>query len=147
MIITYQRPDALEPHQIDPDAPPADLSPTGAECGRTTIDVQGAEWRCTRQPHPVQDEHRAAYDRDGDGPDGAVAIAWTYQYALTDRNIGDGIDRALPTRSLTVTLSFPERAAHGINVDVVTRSMINAALDYFWEGDLDDVTATTTLTP
>ena len=29
-IITYQRPTTLEAHQVDQDAPAADLSPTGA---------------------------------------------------------------------------------------------------------------------
>ena len=67
MIITYQRVDNLDPHQLDPQAPGAD--------------VAGIEWRCTRAPHPGEDEHRAAFERDVDGPDGAVRIAWTYQYA------------------------------------------------------------------
>lgn len=44
MIITYQRPTTLEAHQVDQDAPGADLSPTGAECGTTTVDFLGNSW-------------------------------------------------------------------------------------------------------
>ncbi|MEO7018414.1 MAG: hypothetical protein ABI067_18040 [Leifsonia sp.] len=145
MIITYQRPDELEHDQLDPNAPGADLSATGDECGRATVDVAGMEWRCTRAPHPGYDEHRAAFEREGDGPEGSVAIAWTYQYATAAQ--GDGIDHAAPTHSLTVTLTFPDRAARGIRADQASASMISAALDHFWEGDLDDVTATATTTP
>jgi len=94
MIITYERPDTLEPDWLDPAAPPTDLSPTGAECGRVTYDVGGLEWRCTRPPHPGDDEHRAAFERNGNGPEGAVGFAWTHQYATDEPN--DGIDHAAP---------------------------------------------------
>lgn len=142
MITTYERPDTLEPDWLDPAAPPADLSPTGAECGRVTYDVGGLEWRCTRTPHPGDDEHRAAFERNGNGPEGAVGFAWTHQYATDEPN--DGIDHAAPTQALTVTLRFPARAARGIDPQAVAASMIRAALDHFWEGDQEDVTATTT---
>ena len=143
MIITYQRPDTLDAHQVDQDAPAADLSPTGAECGITTVDVIGIAWSCNRAPHPGQDEHRAAITAAGNGPTGA--IAWTYQYA-TDEQRGD-VDHAAPTQSITITLSFPDRAARGINTAAMIRSMMNAGLDHFWEGDQDDVTASSTATP
>jgi len=142
MIITYERPGALDQQQLDPAAPDADLSPTGQQCGNTTYDVGGLEWHCTRAPHPGDDEHRAAFERNGEGPEGAVGFAWTYQYA--DDEPSDGIDHAAPTHSLTVTLRYPERAGRGIDTESVAASMIRAALDHFWEGDHDDVTATTT---
>ncbi|MFC5931952.1 hypothetical protein D6T64_01380 [Cryobacterium melibiosiphilum] len=145
MIITYQRPTTLEAHQVNQDAPAADLSPIGAECGTTTIDVIGISWTYSRAPHHGQDKHRAAITPAGDGPTGAVAIAWTYQYA-TDEDRGD-VDHAAPTQSITITLSFPDRAASGINMAVMIRSMINAGLDHFWEGDQDDVTVSSTATP
>lgn len=75
MTITYYRPDTLGYDEIDPAAPLADLSPLGHDCG-AAIDVDGVDWWCTRAPHAAEGEHRAAYDRDGDGPDGAVGIAW-----------------------------------------------------------------------
>ncbi|TFD66291.1 MULTISPECIES: hypothetical protein [Cryobacterium] len=68
-----------------------------------------------------------------------------YQYA-TDAQNGD-VDHAAPTQSITITLSFPDRAAHGINAAALIRSMIDAGLGHFWEGDQDDVTATSTATP
>jgi hypothetical protein len=145
VIITYERPDTLDPQQLDPEAPAADLSPTGHECGTTTYDVAGLEWHCTRAPHPGDDEHQAAFERGGEGPEGAVGFAWTYQYA-TDAP-SDSIDHAAPTHGLTVTLRYPERAARGINSHELAASMIRAALDHFWEGDQDDVTATITTTP
>ncbi|TFC01507.1 hypothetical protein E3O42_10355 [Cryobacterium adonitolivorans] len=144
MIITYQRPGTLEAHQLDQDAPAADLSPTGATCGTTTVGVLGIQWSCSRAPHPGQDEHRATITPPGDGSGGAVAIAWTYQYA-TDAQHGD-VDQAAPTQSITVTLSFPDRAARGINAAALIRSMVDAGLGHFWEGDQDDVTASSTAT-
>ena len=145
MIITYQRPNALDPHQLDQDAPDADFSPAGAVCGTTTVDTIGVPWSCSRAPHPGQDEHRATIAPAGNGPTGAVAIAWTYQYA-TDEQGGD-VDQAAPAQSITITLSFPDRAARGINAAAMIRSMIDAGLDHFWEGDQDDVTASSTATP
>ena len=147
MIITYQRPDTLDAHQVDQDAPDADLSPTGATCGTATVDVLGIPWSCSRAPHPGQDEHRATVTAADSGPTGAVAvaIAWTYQYA-TDEQHGD-VDHAAPTQSITITLSFPDRAARGIDAAAMIRSMIDAGLGHFWEGDQDDVTATSTATP
>lgn len=141
MIITYERPATLDPAQLDPTAPDADLSPTGHLCGRTTYDLGGMQWHCTRAPHPGDDEHRAAFDVHGDGPAGAVGFAWTYQYA-DDPN--DDIDHAAPAHTLTVTLRYPTRAAHGIDAAAVAASMIQAGLDRFWEGDLEDVTTTVT---
>jgi len=41
MIISYQRPDELDHGQLDPNAPGADLSADGDECGRATVDVAG----------------------------------------------------------------------------------------------------------
>ena len=144
MIITYQRPGRLDPHQLDPNAPAADLDPTGHECGTTSVDVAGDEWRCTRAPHAGQDEHRAAYVLDHDnGPVGAVAIAWTHNYAIDDAP-GNGIHHAAPTYSVTVTLTFPNRAARGIDPAAMTESMIAAARDHFLEGDLDRVRTTVT---
>ena len=142
MIITYQRPDTFAPHQLDPNAPAADLSPTGAECGTTTFDVAGIQWHCTRAPHPGQDAHSATIAPGSNGPTGAVAIAWTYQYA-TDEHDAD-TDEVPPAHSITITLSFPDRAARGIDTDAVIRTMINAGLDHFWEGDLEDVKAEST---
>ncbi|RFA06878.1 hypothetical protein B7R21_17975 [Subtercola boreus] len=130
MIITYQRPDTIG-HALDPEAPDAAQSVDGCECGAETIDSDGSPWRCTRAPHPGQDEHRAAYDRDGDGPDGAVAIAWTYQYADEDQTGGD-TDNAAPMH--TITVSFPDRAG-GVDPERIR----NAILDLFWEGDADDI--------
>ena len=130
MIISYQRPDTLG-HALDSEAPDAALSVDGSECGAETIDIDGIQWRCTRAPHPGQDEHRAAYERDGDGPDGAVAIAWTYQYAGEDQTGGD-TEAAAPVH--TVTVSFPDRAC-GVDAEKIRA----AILDLFWEGDADDV--------
>ena len=59
MHITYERPATIG-EQIDPNAPAADLDPTGAECAATTYDVGGLEWHCTRRPNHTDDEHRAA---------------------------------------------------------------------------------------
>lgn len=130
MIISYQRPDTLG-HDVDPEAPEACRSVDGFECGAETIDIDGFQWRCTRALHPGQDEHRAAYERDGDGPDGAVAIAWTYQYAGCDQTDGD-TDAAAPVH--TITVSFPDRAC-GVDAEKI-RAVI---LDLFWEGDADDI--------
>ncbi|ANP74907.1 hypothetical protein [Cryobacterium arcticum] len=106
----------------------------------------GIQWSCSRAPHPGQDEHRATIKTAGDGPAGAVAIAWTYQYA-TDAQHGDvDVDHAAPSQSITVTLSFPDRAARGVNAAAMIRSMIDAGLGHFWEGDQDDVTASSTAT-
>ncbi|POH62983.1 hypothetical protein C3B61_15000 [Cryobacterium zongtaii] len=143
MIITYQRPDTLDAHQVDQDAP-ADLSPTGAECGTATVDVLGNPWSCTRSPHPGEDEHRAAITAAGDGPTGTVAVAWTYQYATDDQP--GAVDHAAPTQSITVTLSFPTRGAHGIDAAATISSMIDAGLGHFWEGDQDDVLTSSTTT-
>lgn len=142
MVITYLRPETLDTDELDPGAPAPDLSPTGTECGTVTFDTDGAEWRCTRAPHPHQHEHRAAYDRDGAGPEGAVAIAWTYQYATEDDD--EQIKPAAPARTLTIALTFPARAANGINTDTVAAAMITAALEHFWEGDHDDIRTTIT---
>ncbi|MEA9985755.1 hypothetical protein [Subtercola sp. RTI3] len=103
----------------------------GSECGAETIDYDGTKWRCTRAPHPGQDEHRAAYGRDGDGPDGAVAIAWTYQYAEEDQT-GRDTDSAAPVH--TVTVSFPDRTG-GVDAEKIR----TAILDLFWKGDADDI--------
>ncbi|RFA06414.1 hypothetical protein B7R54_18705 [Subtercola boreus] len=137
MIITYQRPDTIG-HNLDPEAPDAAQSINGSECGAETIDTDGTEWRCTRAPHPGEDEHRAAYDRDGDGPDGAVAIAWTYQYADEDQT-AEVTDNAALVH--TVTVSFPDRAG-GVDAEKIR----TAILDLFWEGDADDIQITVSTT-
>lgn len=73
--VTYRRPDHLDPRTTDPAAPAADLDPTGATCGAETAEM-GEEWFCTRRPHHLDNEHRAAFDRGGDGPADAVGYAW-----------------------------------------------------------------------
>jgi hypothetical protein len=57
----------------------------------------------------------------------------SYTRFLTDPTGGD-IDEAALVHSITVTVSFPERA---IGVDV--EKIRSAVLDLFWEGDADDV--------
>lgn len=144
MIITYERPTDLDPETIEPDAPPADHSPTGELCGAETYDVAGLQWHCTRAPHPSDDQHQAAFERGGDGPEGHVGFAWTYQYGTDDPR--DGVDNAAPTHTLTVTLRYPDRAAHGIRPEQLAQTVTDAALIHFWEGDHDDLTVTVTTT-
>ncbi len=67
MLITYSRPDTIG-HDVDPDAPAADLDPAGATCDASTYDVGGVPWRCTRRPGHTDAEHRAAFELHGDGP-------------------------------------------------------------------------------
>ncbi len=143
MLITYSRPGTIG-HDADPDAPAADLDPTGATCDASTYDVGGAPWRCTRRPghsatNDPDDEHRAAFERGGDGPAGAVAFAWQYEHG----GAGYGPSSSEPVHTVTVTVRFPESAGTGALADRIAADV----LSNFWECDHDhvrvDVTSST----
>ncbi len=133
MIITYERPDDLDT-QTDPNAPDADLDPTGAACGITTWDVGGMEWHCTRRPGHTDDEHRAAFDRNGAGPVGHVGFAW--QDAWNGAG-GPTVDD--PAETLTITVTAPRHL-----LDRVSAEQHAAAIrELFWEDEHDHITITT----
>ena len=137
MFITYERPDTLD-MQHDPAAPAADLDPTGAECGATTYDVAGAEWRCTRQPGHVDDEHRAAFGIHGGGP-GEVGFAWQYEWG----GAGHGPSSTEPMTTVTVTVRFPRSAWTN---EELPEHIADEVRSVFWECDHDDITVATTAT-
>ncbi|ROQ36810.1 hypothetical protein EDF46_3363 [Frondihabitans sp. PhB188] len=131
MIITYSRSDTLG-QAIDPEAPALDLSPTETTCTASTYDVDGTHWMCTRAPHPGEDRHQATQALPGQSLP-VVGLEWEYQYSLGEDTGGD-VDESAPVHSITVTVSFPDRA---IGVDV--EKIRSAVPDLFWEGDADDV--------
>jgi hypothetical protein len=131
VIISYQRRDTIGPG-IDPEAPALDLSSSATTCGASTYDVAGVQWSCTRAPHPGQDTHQAAQAVDAHSAP-VVGLVWGYQYG-TDEETGGEVDKAAPVHSVTVTVSFPDRA---IGVDA--EKICSAVLDLFWEGDAEDV--------
>jgi len=131
MIITYSRPDTLG-QALDPEAPALGLSRTETTCPASTYDVDGTHWMCTRAPHPGNDRHQAALGLPGQSVP-VIGLEWEYQYSLGGNSGGD-VDEAAPVQSLTVTVSFPDRA---IGVDV--EKIRSAVLDLLWEGDADDV--------
>lgn len=137
MLITYSRPDTIG-HDVDPDAPAADLDPTGATCDASTYDVGGVPWRCTRRPGHTDDEHRAAFELHGDGPAGAVAFAWSYDWG----GAGYGPSSPEPVHTVTVTVTFPESAATGVDADRIAADV----LSNFWECDHDHVRVAVTTT-
>ncbi|MDO4039268.1 hypothetical protein [Clavibacter michiganensis] len=132
--ITYERPDHLHDRELDPYAPDADLSPTGETCGKTTNDVAGMEWTCTRRPH-TDSEHRAAYEYRGDGPQGEVAIAW-------ESNWGEDANRPRTTKTITTTITSPAGIKQYLTDDDV-RSIERVAWESFDEDDHDELTITT----
>ncbi|MBF4632699.1 hypothetical protein ITJ42_15880 [Clavibacter michiganensis subsp. phaseoli] len=132
--ITYERPDHLHDRELDPHAPDADLSPTGETCGKTTNDVAGMEWTCTRRPH-TDSEHRAAFEYRGDGPQGEVAIAW-------ESNWGEDANRPRTTKTITTTITCPEGTKQYLTDDDV-RSIERVAWESFHEDDHDELTVTT----
>jgi len=75
VLITYNRPQDLDPKQLDPAAPAADLDPAGYERQAETVDVLGTPWNCTRRRAHSDDEHRAVFSQLGDGPTEANTIA------------------------------------------------------------------------
>jgi hypothetical protein len=139
VLITYSRPQDLDPQQLDPEAPAPDLDPTGYECEAETVDVLGTRWSCTRRRAHTDDEHRAVFGLLGDGPAEAVAIAWAHEHG------GAGYGPASPeaVRTVTVTVTFPESAATGVDADRIAADV----LTNFWECDHDhvrvDVTSST----
>lgn len=135
--ITYERPDHLHDRELDPHAPDAELSPTGETCGKTTNDVAGMEWTCTRRLH-TDSEHRAAYEYRGDGPQGEVAIAW-------ESNWGEDANRPRITKTITTTITCPEGTKQYLTEDDV-RSIEHTAWESFHEDDHDELTITTALT-
>jgi hypothetical protein len=131
VIITYSRPDALG-KALDPEAPALDPSRTETTCGASTYDVDGFSWSCTRAPHPGDDRHQGVRALPGQSTP-VVGLEWEYQYSLGEDTGGD-VDEAAPVHSITVTVSFPDRAI-GVDVEKIRSSI----LDLFWEGDADDV--------
>ncbi|RPE73733.1 hypothetical protein [Frondihabitans sp. PhB161] len=131
MIMNYSRPQGLDPQQLDPAAPAADLDPTGDECQAETVDVDGTPWSCTRRPGHTDDEHRAVFGQLGDGPAEAVAIAWAYEWG----GAGHGPASPEPVHTITVTITFPETAATGVDADRIAADV----LANFWECDHDHV--------
>lgn len=138
MLITYERPDTLD-MQRDPAAPAADRDPTGAECGATTYDVGGAEWRCTRRPGHADDEHRAAFEIHGGGPTGEVAFAWQYEWG----GAGHAPSSTEPMTTVTVTVRFPQTAWTN---EQLPEHIAEEVRSVFWECDHDDVEVTVTAT-
>ncbi|ARC58290.1 hypothetical protein AS850_14490 [Frondihabitans sp. 762G35] len=131
MILTYSRPDTLG-QDLDPEALTLDLSSTGTTCSGSTYDVDGFSWSCTRAPHPGDDRHQGARALPcQDAP--VVGLEWEYQYSL-GKDTGGDLDEAAPVHSITVTVSFPDRAG-GVDLEKIRC----AVLDLFWEGDADDV--------
>ncbi|WP_052663296.1 hypothetical protein [Clavibacter michiganensis] len=137
MYITYERPDHLHDRELDPHAPDADLSPIGETCSKTTNDVAGMEWTCTRRPH-TESEHRAAFEYRGDGPQGEVAIAW-------ESNWGEPANRPRITKTITTTITSPEGMKQYLNDDDDddVRSIERVAWESFDEDDHDELTVTT----
>lgn len=132
--ITYERPAQLHDRELDPHAPDADLSPTGETCGKTTTDVLGIDWTCTRAPH-TDSEHRSAFGYRGDGPQGEVGFAW-------ESNWGEDANRPLITRTITTTITCPEGTTQYLTEDDM-RSIERTAWDSFHEDDHDELTITT----
>lgn len=137
MYITYERPDHLHDRELDPPAPDADLSPTGETCGKTTNDVMGVEWACTRALH-TDSEHRAAFEYRGDGPQGEVAIAW-------ESNWGEPANQPRTTKTITTTITCPVGTKQYLTDDDV-RSIDRTAWESFHEDDHDELTITTAVT-
>lgn len=131
MLISYSRPQDLDPQQLDPGAPAADLNPTGHECEAQTVDVLGTPWSCTRRPGHTDDEHQAVFGQLGDGPAEAVAIAWAYEHG----GAGYGPASPEPVHTITVTVTFPESAA----TDALADRIAADVLTNFWECDHDAV--------
>lgn len=131
MIITYSRSDTLG-QALDPEAPALDLSRTETTCTASTYDVDGTHWMCTRAPHPGDDRHQAAQSLPGQSVP-VVGLEWEYQYSVGEDTGGD-VDEAAPVHSITVTVSFPDRAG-GVDLENIRSSI----LDLFWEGDTDNV--------
>ncbi|WP_295792173.1 hypothetical protein [uncultured Microbacterium sp.] len=75
MFITYQRPDTLRYDTIDDASPTSPVAATIDQCG-AELDADGGEWHCTREVGHNPHAHHAPLDRGGDGPLGAVGIAW-----------------------------------------------------------------------
>jgi hypothetical protein len=139
VLITYSRPQGLDPQQLDSEAPAPDLDPTGYECEAETVDVLGTPWSCTRRRGHAEDEHRAVFGQLGDGPAEAVAIAWAYEHG------GAGYCPASPepVHTITVTVTFPKSASTGVAADRIAADVLSS----FWECDHDhvrvDVTSST----
>lgn len=131
MIITYSRPGTIG-QAIDPEAPALDLSNTGTTCSASTYDVARFSWSCTRAPHPGDDRHQGARALPGLSTP-VVGLEWEYQYS-SGEDAGGDVDEAAPVHSITVTVSFPDRAI-GVDLEKIRSSV----LDLFWEGDADDV--------
>lgn len=107
MLITYSRPQDLDPQQLDPAAPAADLDPAGYECEAETVD-----------------EHCAVFGQLGDGPAEAVAIAWADEHGGADCSPGS----LEPARTITTTVTFPQSASTGVAADRIAADVLSS----FW---------------
>jgi hypothetical protein len=137
MYITYERPERLHDREIDETAPDADLSPTGETCGKTTTDVLGVDWTCTRAPH-TDSEHRAAFGYRGDGPQGHVGLAW-------ESNWGEDANRPTTTITITTTITCPI-GTRQYRVAEAMQTIERTMWETFDEDDHDEVTITTART-